>query len=122
MPAPTNPPCSGSWPEPPPEMMPTLSAAPGASARMHELVLEIDAHQPGMGGGHARERLGDDVLWIVDELLDDLERRRSWRLLLDPSMILDGRGQAADSATLGRPGSPRRARPRRRGRGLASRS
>ena len=32
MPMPTNPPCIGSWPEPPPEMIPTLPAF-GASLR-----------------------------------------------------------------------------------------
>src|SRR5918995_3786135 len=32
MPRPTNPPCIGSWPEPPPEMTPTLPSR-GASAR-----------------------------------------------------------------------------------------
>jgi hypothetical protein len=32
MPGPTNPPCMGSCPEPPPEMIPTLPAT-GASAR-----------------------------------------------------------------------------------------
>jgi hypothetical protein len=33
MPRPTNPPCIGSWPEPPPEMIPTLPWT-GASARI----------------------------------------------------------------------------------------
>ncbi len=32
MPRPTKPPCIGSWPEPPPEMIPTLPCT-GASAR-----------------------------------------------------------------------------------------
>src|SRR5262245_12885865 len=36
----------------------------------HELLLEIDPHQVGVRRGDARERLGDDVIGCVDELLD----------------------------------------------------
>jgi hypothetical protein len=39
MPAPTNPPCIGSWPEPPPETSPTFPWT-GASARTMKLGLK----------------------------------------------------------------------------------
>ena len=70
MPAPTKPPCSGSWPEPPPETSPTLPAT-GASARMTSWFVEIHPDEPGVGRGDAGERLGHDRLGIVDELLHD---------------------------------------------------
>ena len=68
MPMPTNPPCIGSWPEPPPETIPTLPCT-GASARTTIGRVVVDPDEVGVGGGDTLEGLLDDVLDVVDQLL-----------------------------------------------------
>ena len=67
MPWPTKPACSGSWPEPPPEISATL---PGLSCgAAHELVLLAQGQNVGMGGGEAVKAFGQDGVDAIDELL-----------------------------------------------------
>ena len=58
----------GSWPEPPPETIPTLPCT-GASARTMYGRVVADPDQVGVRRGDALERLPHHVLDPVDELL-----------------------------------------------------
>ena len=67
MPWPTKPACSGSWPEPPPEISATL---PGLQRRgAHEFALVAERDDVGMRGGEAVEAFGQHVVDGIDELL-----------------------------------------------------
>ena len=58
MPRPTKPACSGSWPEPPPEISATF---PGVEPHApHELAAFAQRHDVGMGGAEAVEAVAQD--------------------------------------------------------------
>ncbi len=61
MPTPTKPPWSGSWPEPPPEMRPTLPAT-GAVGSVDHLALVVDP-QLRVGGLDAGQCVGHHGAW-----------------------------------------------------------
>ena len=67
MPSPTNPPCSGSWPEPPPEISATLPCTRGVGAH-DDLRVGVVAQDVAVRGRQAGERLLDDLLRVVEEL------------------------------------------------------
>src|SRR5213080_573742 len=87
IPYPTNPPCRGSWPDPPPDTRPTLRAArPG-----DHLVLDVHG-QRGVRRGDAGQRVDHHGVGGVDEFFHDV---LSW--ILSPSMAA---GTGSDGARL----------------------
>ena len=71
MPTPTKPACIGSWPEPPPEISATLPARVGA-ARVTKVGSRWTPDEVGMGRAEAAQRLRQDVVDPVDQLLHDV--------------------------------------------------
>src|SRR4051812_48290660 len=87
MPMPTNPPCIGSCPEPPPDTIPTFPWT-GASARTMNGGAEVEKAPGPMAGGGGPQGVPENVLGGVDQLFHV-------RDLCGPGPVVD---QRADDA------------------------